>query len=95
MRILDRFLPGACWLGSALAGLTHRPEWLLLMPLCLGAPAWLEDRRIRRRIGLRAWPSPAYARFMFGTNVSLLLRNALVGAALFALASAAAPLVWS
>ena len=89
MRILERLLLAACWLGCLLAGPWHRPEWLLVMPAAFATLVLAEDRLVRRRIGARAWPSPAYARFVFGANVARLLRNVLIGAALFAAATEA------
>lgn len=84
MRKVERLLTTACFSGSLLAGLEHVPQWLALPPLCFTVMLVAENRAVHRRIGIRTWPSVGYARFLFGTNLYLVVRNTLVSAAIFA-----------
>lgn len=84
MRNVERLLTTACFGGSLLAGAEHLTQWLLLPPLCFTALLLVEDRAVHRRIGARTWPSVGYARFLFGTNLYLTVRNTLFSGALFA-----------
>lgn len=93
MRNVERLLTSACFGGSILAGAAHLPQWLLLPPLCFAAMLLVEDRAVHRRIGVRTWPSVGYARFLFGTNLYLAVRNSLFSAAIFAIASTASSLL--
>ncbi|MDR3473217.1 MAG: hypothetical protein P4M09_16275 [Devosia sp.] len=84
---------GLCVSGAALAGIGHAPQWLLAAPLCLLGLVIAEDRAVRGRIGNRTWPSVGYARFLFGTNLYLAVRNLVLCAAVFAIAAMASSLV--
>lgn len=93
MRIMERLLNGLCLGGAMLAGANHAPLWLLAAPICLVGLVIAEDRAVRGRIGYRTWPSAGYARFLFGTNLYLAVRNSLFCAAVFAAASMARSLL--
>ena len=90
MRQAERLLTGFCLGGSVLAGSLHQPQWLLVTPLCFAGLLMTEDRLVRRQIGVRAWPSEGYARFLFGTNLYRAFRNTVIGAAIYAIAAAGA-----
>jgi hypothetical protein len=93
MRNRDQLLTNLAFAGSAVAGLLHASTFLLLPPLMFLTVLVLEDRAVRRRIGSGAWPSVGYARFLFGTNLYLLLRNTVFSTAIFAIASTAGSLL--
>lgn len=88
MRELERFLAGAFLVGSAIGGWFHQPGWLLVPATASLTFLLVEDRAVRLRIGAAAWASEGYARFLVGTNLSLLLRNAILNASILAIASA-------
>jgi hypothetical protein len=95
MRTTERLLLGLCFGGSVIAGAAHIPQWLLVTPLCFAGLTLAEDRAVRHRIGFRTWPSEAYARFLFNTNLYRTLRNSLASSALFLAAAAATSLIRS
>jgi len=88
VRELERFLAGAFLVGSAIGGWLHQPGWLLVPATASLTFLLVEDRAVRLRIGAAAWASEGYARFLVGTNLSLLLRNAILNASILAIASA-------
>lgn len=88
MRDLKRLLTGTVLAGSAIGGWLHQPAWLLAPAAVSLLFLLLEDRAVRGQIGAAAWASEGYARFLVGTNLSLLLRNAILNAAILAIASA-------
>lgn len=93
MRNTERFLTILCFGGSLLAGAEHISQWLLVTPLCFAGLTIVEDRAIRHRIGPRIWPSEAYARFLFNTNLFHALRNSVVSSAIFLAAAGASALL--
>ncbi len=87
MRRIEKSLFAANLLGSAMFGWQHELGWLLLPPLAFIAFMLAEDRAVRQQIGTAVWPSPEYARFLFGTNLYRAIANSVLGAAIFAIAS--------
>ena len=83
MRTIERLLTGTCLGISLAAGSTHSPQWLLLPPICFAGLLLAESHAVNQRIGLRTWPSAGYARFLFGTNLYLAIRNTIFSAALY------------
>jgi len=90
MRDVERLLVAANAAGSILAGLRHEALWFPLIAAAFGLYVVLADRALRRRIGPRHWPSEGFARFTLNTNIYFAMRDLLLGAALFAMAGAAA-----
>ena len=93
MRNTERFLAALCFGGSLLAGAEHISQWLLVTPLCFAGLTIAQDRAVRHRIGTRTWPSEAYARFLFNTNLFHALRNSLISSAIFVAAAGVRSLV--
>ena len=89
MRDTERALVVFCMAGSILAGALHFAPWLLVPPACFIGLLVAEDRAVHHRMGDGSWPSIGYARFLFGTNLYHAVRNSVLGAGLFAAASAA------
>lgn len=88
-RLIAKLMIAACAAG----GLLHFLPVLLLPLLASTIVLVLDDRDVHRRMGRSAWPSIEYARFLFGTNLYLVFRNTVLGAALFAVTSTAAGLL--
>ena len=89
MRNIERLLSNVCFGASIVAGVAHLPQGLLITPLCFASVLYAENRAVRQRIGPRAWPSEAYARFLFGTNLYRGVRNTLFSTALYLVAAGA------
>lgn len=83
MRMIERLLAGLCLGVSLVAGTCHSPQWLLLPPVCFAGLLLVESHAVNQRIGVRTWPSPGYARFLFGTNLYLAVRNTALCVALY------------
>lgn len=88
-RLIAKLMLAACAAG----GLFHFVPVLLLPFLTSVVVLVLDDRDVHRRMGRSAWPSIEYARFLFGTNLYLVFRNTVFGAALFAVTSTGAALL--
>jgi hypothetical protein len=76
--------------GSVIQGWRHEVDWLLVPAVAFAAYVVLEDRALRRQIGDRAWPSPGFADFTFGTNLAFMVGNIALSAVLLGVAGAAA-----
>lgn len=87
---LERILIVANIVGSLVAGWYGQHAWLPLSAAVFALHLVAEDRALRRRIGVGHWPSAGFAKFSFGTNLYIALKNTLLGALLFALAGAVA-----
>ena len=87
MRDVERVLIIGSALGSLVFGAQHFTPWLAAPALAFTGLLIAEDRAVNRRIGSGTWPSVGYARFLFGTNLYLTLRNTVLSAAIFAIAS--------
>ena len=84
---MPRLLSGLLLAGSALSGWHGQAGWLVLPPLAALALLLAENRAVRRAIGSAAWASEGYARFLVGTNLSILLRSAILNGAILAIAT--------
>ena len=93
MRRMERVLMAGSACGSLVFGAEHFTAWLFVPPLAFASLLIAEDRAVNRRIGTATWPSVAYARFLFGTNLYLAVRNTVLSAAIFAIASTASSLL--
>jgi hypothetical protein len=80
---LERVLIAANLLGALVFGWRHQPDWLFVPALAFGAYVVIADRRLRRQIGPRAWPSAGYARFALNTNLYFAFKHLLVGGLVF------------
>ena len=87
MRDVERVLIIGSALGSVFFGAAHYTPWLVAPAFAFTGLLIAEDRAVNRRIGSGTWPSVGYARFLFGTNLYLTLRNTVLSAAIFAIAS--------
>jgi len=83
MRTMERLLAGMCLGISLVAGTYQSPQWLLLPPACFAGLLLAESYAVNQRIGTRTWPSVGYARFLFGTNLYLAMRNTVLCAAVY------------
>ena len=90
LRNVERILILANIAGSLVAGWHGQTGWLPLSAAAFAAYLFIEDRTLRRQIGAGHWPSAGFAKFSFGTNLYIALKNIIFGALLFVLARAAA-----
>lgn len=82
-RRVQRLLFSGSLAGSVIYGAQGLLWWLLVPPLAFAINLYAEDRSVRRRIGQAAWASPGYARFLFGTNLFLLVKSTFLACAAF------------
>jgi hypothetical protein len=87
MRDMQRLLTYSSLIGSVIYGWQHNIAWLVVPVAAFGIYALLEDRQIRLQIGTRHWPSEGFARFQMGSNLFLMLWNAILNAIIFAIAA--------
>lgn len=87
MRDFQRLLIFGSLTGSLIYGWHHELLWLAVPIAVFAAYAALEDRQIRLQIGPRHWPSVGFARFQMGSNLFLMLWNAILNAIIFAIAA--------
>jgi hypothetical protein len=87
MREFQRLLILGSLTGSVIYGLYHELLWLAVPIAVFAAYAAVEDHQIRLQIGARHWPSEGFARFQMGSNLFLMLWNAILNAIIFAIAA--------
>ena len=90
LRNVERILIVANIAGSLVAGWHGQPGWLPVSVVAFAAFVFIEDRALRRQVGIGHWPSAGFAKFSFGTNLYIALKHILFGALLFVLAGTAA-----
>lgn len=91
MRDMQRLLTYGSLIGSVIYGWRHDVAWLVVPVAAFAIYAIIEDRETRLRIGPRHWPSEGFARFQMGTNLFLMLWNAMLNAIIFAIAAMMSP----
>lgn len=89
MRDVERLLIYGNIIGSLIYGWQQQALWLAVPLISFAAFVIIQDRQLRLRIGPRHWPSEGFARFSMGTNLFVMVWNALLNATLFAAAGTA------
>lgn len=90
MRDFERMLVLINIAGSLLLGCSHDVALLAISVAVFAVYVILEDRAVRSRVGMRAWPSEGFADFALGTNIAFAIWNLALSALFFFVGNLAA-----